>query len=139
MYSGRFLKIYSAIASELGKFGESFGSIFKTNMIYNMNQWTHCENLREIPENKPKSLKQEIHPKVRCDRESHCSDNPVRLSELLPPATKLGQGYVFTRVCDSVHRGFYLSACWDTRPRAGRHLPPRVRQTPLPPGQADTL
>ena len=22
---------------------------------------------------------------------------------LLPPATKLGQGYVFTRVCDSVH------------------------------------
>ena len=24
---------------------------------------------------------------------------------LLPPATKLGQGYVFTRVCDSVHRG----------------------------------
>ena len=22
----------------------------------------------------------------------------------LPPATKLGQGYVFTRVCDSVHR-----------------------------------
>ena len=24
---------------------------------------------------------------------------------ILPPATKLGQGYVFTRVCDSVHRG----------------------------------
>ena len=24
---------------------------------------------------------------------------------LLPPATKLGQGYVFTCVCDSVHRG----------------------------------
>ena len=24
---------------------------------------------------------------------------------LLPPATKLGQGYVFTRVCDSVYRG----------------------------------
>ena len=23
---------------------------------------------------------------------------------LLPPATKLGQGYVFTLVCDSVHR-----------------------------------
>ena len=23
---------------------------------------------------------------------------------LLPPSTKLGQGYVFTRVCDSVHR-----------------------------------
>ena len=26
-------------------------------------------------------------------------------SLFLPPATKLGQGYVFTRVCDSVHRG----------------------------------
>ena len=24
---------------------------------------------------------------------------------LLPPTTKLGQGYVFTHVCDSVHRG----------------------------------
>ena len=23
----------------------------------------------------------------------------------LPPATKLGQGYIFTGVCDSVHRG----------------------------------
>ena len=28
---------------------------------------------------------------------------------LLPPATKLGQGYVFTRVCDSVHRGVSVS------------------------------
>ena len=25
--------------------------------------------------------------------------------ELLPPATKLGQGYVFRCVCDSVHGG----------------------------------
>ena len=33
---------------------------------------------------------------------------PVKINTqhcLLPPATKLGQGYVFTRVCDSVHRG----------------------------------
>ena len=29
---------------------------------------------------------------------------PVRRN-FLPPATKLGQGYVFTRVCDSVHKG----------------------------------
>ena len=28
---------------------------------------------------------------------------------LLPPATKLGQDYVFTRVCDSVHGGISLS------------------------------
>ena len=27
----------------------------------------------------------------------------------LPPTTKLGQGYVFTRVCDSVHRGESVS------------------------------
>ena len=26
-------------------------------------------------------------------------------SYLLPPATKLGHGYIFTGVCDSVHRG----------------------------------
>ena len=29
---------------------------------------------------------------------------------LLPPATKLGQGYVFTGVCDSVHRGACMVA-----------------------------
>ena len=31
--------------------------------------------------------------------------NFFRVKQYLPPATKLGQGYVFTRVCDSVHRG----------------------------------
>ena len=42
---------------------------------------------------------------------------------LLPPAMKLGQGNVFTGVCDSVNRGdVCLSACWDT-------TPPRSRQT----------
>ena len=30
---------------------------------------------------------------------------PLLHGHLLPPAMKLGQGYVFTRVCDSVHRG----------------------------------
>ena len=29
--------------------------------------------------------------------------NTVRM--FLPPATKLGQGYIFTRVCDSVYEG----------------------------------
>ena len=38
---------------------------------------------------------------------------------LLPPATKLGQGYVFTRVCDSVHSG----GCQGSR---GGLLPGRV-------------
>ena len=51
----------------------------------------------------------------------------------LPPATKLGQGYIFTGVCDSVHRGFCLSTRWDTTPRPGRH-PPGTRQAPPGPG-----
>ena len=46
----------------------------------------------------------------------------------LPPATKLGQGYIFTGVCDSVNRGVCLSACWDT-PRS-RH--PLEQTPPLP-------
>ena len=67
----------------------------------------------------------------------------------LPAATKLGQGYIFTGVCDSNHRGVCLSACWDTThplpsgtrqapqtrqaPGPGRH-PGQTRQAPLPPG-----
>ena len=47
---------------------------------------------------------------------------------LLPPATKLGQGDVFTCVCDSVHRGGSapLHAGTHTHPSPGtrgRHLP----------------
>ena len=38
---------------------------------------------------------------------------------LLPPATKLRQGYIFTGVCDSVHRGRYLGGA-----------PPGTRYTP---------
>ena len=52
-----------------------------------------------------------------------CKDE-LFLHFMLPPATKLGQGYVFTRVCDSVHIGGLPdtppradtplhSACWD--------------------------
>ena len=45
-------------------------------------------------------------------------------SVYLPPATKLGQGYVFTRVCDSVHGGggsgpgglFGIPACAEADP-----------------------
>ena len=50
---------------------------------------------------------------------------------LLPPATKLGQGYVFTRVCDSVHREGVSASVY-----AGIPPPPRTG-TPLtrhPPG-----
>ena len=31
---------------------------------------------------------------------------------ILPPATKLGQGYIFTGVCDSVNRGGMRGCCW---------------------------
>ena len=63
-------------------------------------------------------------------------------NNLLPAATKLGQGNIFTSVCQEFcPRGgerFCLSACWDTPPskppRPGRPPdqadPPRTRQTP---------
>ena len=54
----------------------------------------------------------------------------------LPPATKLGQGYIFTGMCDSVHRGGSASvhAGIPPTPRS-RHLPQSKhppKQTPLP-------
>ena len=62
----------------------------------------------------------------------------LSLCWLLPPTMKLGQGYIFTGVCDSVNRGVCLSACWDT-PRAGtppEQTPPQSRHPPeqTPPG-----
>ena len=53
-------------------------------------------------------------------------ERPIKTRQL-PPATKLGQGYIFTGVCDSVN-GVCLSACWD--PPRSRH-PPRA-DTPPP-------
>ena len=38
-------------------------------------------------------------------RLSHKKNNQPKVVDLLPPATKLGQGYIFTGVCGSVHRG----------------------------------
>ena len=55
----------------------------------------------------------------------------------LPPATKLGQGYVFTGVCDSVHRG---GECLTRYPAGTRCTPPgsgtspRDQVHPLGPG-----
>ena len=54
---------------------------------------------------------------------------------ILPAATKLGQGNVFTGVCDSVHRGgegVCLSACWDARPPWSRPTPPDRAHPPRP-------
>ena len=39
------------------------------------------------------------------------NNRQVPIQRLLPPATKLGQGNVFTGVCDSVNRGGAIPAC----------------------------
>ena len=60
----------------------------------------------------------------------------------LPPATKLGQGYIFTGVCDSVHKEGCLPQCmlgchhtpWADTPQSRHHPPgadpPRVHRPP---------
>ena len=48
------------------------------------------------------------------------------------PQRSCGQGYVFTRVCDSVHRGVCFGACWDTTPWEGGTPSP---QEETPPGK----
>ena len=64
--------------------------------------------------------------------------------DLLPAATKLGQGNVFTGVCDSVHRGGVSASVHPgihippgSRPPRSRHPPGAdtpQEQTPFPPG-----
>ena len=64
---------------------------------------------------------------------------------LLPPATKFGQGYIFTGMCDSVHRGGVgIPACTEADPPPPgadppwEQTPPRSRHPPgadTPPGQ----
>ena len=64
----------------------------------------------------------------------------------LPPATKLGQGYVFTGVCHSVNRGEYLTPhppdLEQTHPPRTWSRPPQTRYTPqtrCPPGSRHPL
>ena len=53
------------------------------------------------------------------------------------PQRSCGQGYVFTRVCDSVHRGgLQAGPPGRENPPSGRENPPRPGRHP--PGQADT-
>ena len=62
------------------------------------------------------------------------------LGDYYRPQRSFGQGYVFTRVCDSVHGGgVCLSACWDTyttslgrRHPPGKEAPPHGKEAPLP-------
>ena len=61
-----------------------------------------------------------------------------RIFHLLPPATKLGHGYIFKRVCDSIHRGRGLLHCmlgYTTTTPPSRNRPPRDQ---APPPRADT-
>ena len=63
---------------------------------------------------------------------------------LLPPATKLGQGNIFTGICDSVHRGVLPQCMLGFQPppqdqagtplRPGRHPLPGTRPGRHPPG-----
>ena len=68
---------------------------------------------------------------------------PIRYS-FLPPATKLEQGYVFTRVCDTVHRGGVSASVHAGIYPLGADTPPPQEQTPpweqIPPActEADT-
>ena len=69
-----------------------------------------------------------------------CTNNAIMNQRLflLPAATKLGQGNIFTGVCLSMGgRGVCLSACWDIPPQS-RHPPeqtsPLGADTPPPPG-----
>ena len=66
--------------------------------------------------------------------------NVVPYRAFYRPQRSCGQGYVFTRVCDSVHRGRGLRAgppgTWQGEPPPGtwQGEPPWIRQTPHPPG-----
>ena len=51
----------------------------------------------------------------------------------LPPATKLGQGYVFTGICDSVNRG----GTPHTPPPGSRHPPEQIPREQTPPTRVD--
>ena len=55
------------------------------------------------------------------------------IRQFLPPANEVCEGYVFTRVCHSVHgeEGVCLSARWNTTPLWSRHPPPE-QTTPDP-------
>ena len=66
-----------------------------------------------------------------------CVHSFKRVSLSLPSATKLGQGYVFTGVCDSVHRGWgvpdQVHPPGTGTPQDQVH-PPGTRYTPPGPG-----
>ena len=86
----------------------------------------------------PRLIQRRIRNRVRrfAWRYSYCTETDIidkhrfpMGSVLLPPATKLQQGYVFTPVCHSVHRGVSATLPppgWTSpsqTPPVGRHLP----------------
>ena len=78
-----------------------------------------------------------------CTTTTAAPASQIPLQNRLVMQLRCGQGCVFTRVCDSVHRGVCLSACWDTTtpppPEGGTfqegntppdHAPPRTMHHP---------
>ena len=129
----------------------STSSKVKRLIVYSHLRLKRCELFRTFfrPGNHKNSLLNiSVHAKSCPSRKCECA-RLVEYNLLLPAATKLGQGNIFTSVCLSTGgRGVCLSACWDIHPPGedpkGEQTPPRSRppQQTLPqsrPTRADTL
>ena len=72
------------------------------------------------------------------DLNSVLDSKPYGYIVLLPPTIKLGQGNIFTGVCDSVHRGGLPQCMLGYHTPRTRHPPPDQAGTPLPSGAEHT-
>ena len=99
---------------------------FYTNKVLtNFDEFSRTEQFLQLP---AKQLARQVH--LLCVLRPSVHDQTL----FLPPATKLGQGYVFTCVCDSVNRGQGVphTSPEQTPPRSRHPPPPWRRHTPPP-------
>ena len=87
---------------------------FRNNTSYTKAHPNYPKNVflnSQFQENLPILIIDEVHNKPLVESNEglkvclHAKYFSPLFSPLLPPATKSGQGYIFTGVCDSVHRG----------------------------------